>query len=138
MGLAREQRLLRYSEAFKQQIVSEIEKGEKTPTQAKKMYNLGGDTVNRWIKRYGKNHLLAKRVIIQTLDEVSMLKKAEERVRELEKALSDAHMRLMVSEAKNEIYEEKYGILKKKKTGNLLKDALEEASLIEKVQRKKA
>ena len=52
----------RYSGAFKQKVVSEIETGQLSVRQAQKLYRSSGcGTIERWIEQLGKNHLLAQR-----------------------------------------------------------------------------
>jgi len=81
-----------YSEAFKQQVVSEIERGKfNSINQARQAYGIrGGATVGSWVRRYGHRDLIPKKVRIQTLAERDQLKKAQERIRQLEAALADA------------------------------------------------
>lgn len=79
----------RYSEAFKLKIVTEIEKGRLTVSEAMHLYEINGNaTIYNWLRKYGKNHLINKIVRIEMKDEKSALKKKEERIRELESALS--------------------------------------------------
>lgn len=48
-----------YSTAFKLKVISEIESGQLSIEQARKIYNIGGSsTITKWIKKFGKNHLL--------------------------------------------------------------------------------
>lgn len=80
---------IRYSDAFKLKVVQEIEKGILTIYQAKHLYEINGaDTVYGWLRKYGKNHLIRKMVRIEMKDEKSQLKKKDERIRELESAIS--------------------------------------------------
>lgn len=81
-----------YSEAFKQQVVSEIEQGKfSSINQARQAYGIrGGATVGHWVRRYGHRDILPKKVRIQSLEERDQLKKARERIRQLEAALADA------------------------------------------------
>lgn len=87
---------IRYSEAFKLQVVREVESGQYgTCGQASQAYGIRGQgTVARWISHYGKFHLLRKVVRVETTDERNELKRLKARVRELESALSDAHLDL--------------------------------------------
>ncbi len=56
----------RYSAAFKQQIVGQIERGELSVAQAQKRYDIGSSlTIDRWLKSHGKHHLLATVVRIE-------------------------------------------------------------------------
>lgn len=85
---------LRYSQAFKKQVVEEIAAGKfGTAGQARKAYGIGGpDTVPRWLHQFGRTDLLPKRIRIETMKERDELKESRKRIRELEAALSDAHM----------------------------------------------
>ena len=49
-------------------------------------------TVWKWIRKYGSEELLPKRVRIETLKEQDELKAARRRIRELEAAVADAHI----------------------------------------------
>jgi transposase-like protein len=54
--------VIRYSEAFKLQIVRELEQG-KLPSvnAAQEAYGIrGSSTVGRWVRKYGKSHLQRK------------------------------------------------------------------------------
>jgi len=55
-----EKSVVRYSEAFKLQVVSELETGKLGCIfEARKRYAIKGvGTVDRWVRKYGKNHLL--------------------------------------------------------------------------------
>lgn len=90
--------VVRYSEAFKLKVVNELESGKFSGTdEARKSYGIKGSaTVQYWLNKYGKNHLLNKVIKVQTGDEKSELKKLKERTRELEKALADAHLDLII------------------------------------------
>lgn len=85
---------LRYSEAFKRQVVSEIEAGKlATIGEANRVYGIrGATTVTQWIRKYGSEGTLPKKVKIETLKERDELKDARKRIRQLEAALSDAHI----------------------------------------------
>lgn len=107
----------RYSLAFNHKVVREIEEGKIGIFDAKRMYSIsGGDTVQKWIKKFGKNHLLNKVVRIEMTDEVNRLKTLEEEKRELESALARAHLRIITLEKTLEIAEKKYGEDIKKKS----------------------
>jgi hypothetical protein len=49
-------------------------------------------TVSKWIKQYGREDMLPKRIKVETMDEIDELKAARSRIRDLEAALADAHM----------------------------------------------
>jgi transposase-like protein len=85
---------IRYSEAFKRQVVEEIERGRHgTIGGASRAYGIKGTmTVPGWVRKYGREDLLPKRVRIETLKERDELKEARKRIRQLEAAVSDAHI----------------------------------------------
>ena len=84
----------RYSEAFKRQVVEEISRGKHlSPGMAQKAYGIKGtETVVGWVRRYGRDDLLSKRIRIETMKEIDELKEARKRIRELEAAVADAHI----------------------------------------------
>jgi len=85
---------IRYSEAFKRQVVEELERGKHSSIEkARRVYGIrGSTTVRRWVRKYGREELLSKRVRIETLKEQDELKLARKRIRELEAAVADAHI----------------------------------------------
>lgn len=90
----KENTAISYSEAFKRQVVDEIACGKYSSAyKAQQAYGIRGNaTVTKWIKKYGREDLLPKRVRIETMEEVDQLKEARKRIRELEAALADAHI----------------------------------------------
>ena len=86
--------IVRYSEAFKQQVVGELEQGKFISIrQASQAYGIGGgNTIGKWLRKYGSQDLLPKHVRIETLKERDELKEARKRIRQLEAALADAHI----------------------------------------------
>jgi transposase-like protein len=85
---------VRYSEAFKQQVISELEDGRfASAGEAAKAYGIGGhSTINRWLSEYGRNELVGKVVRVEKPGEPGEIKRLQERVRELESALSDSYI----------------------------------------------
>lgn len=92
---------IRYSEAFKQQVVSELESGKFTSAHAAaRAYGIkGATTVTSWLRRYGREDLMPRRVTITTMKEQDEKKALKERVRQLEQALADSHMKGMLDDA---------------------------------------
>jgi transposase-like protein len=83
-----------YSEAFKRQVVEEIDRGRhKSPQAAMRAYGIkGAATVEKWVRKYGREDLLPKRIRIETMKEIDELKEARKRIRILEAAVADAHI----------------------------------------------
>lgn len=104
--------IIRYSEAFKRKVVESLEKGElRNQSEARELYGIAGNsTIHRWIRKYGKNHLLAKVVKVESMKERDHVKKLKRRIRELEKALSETKVEQVLDRAYFEILCEDMGI----------------------------
>ncbi len=122
---------IRYSLSFKQKVISEIESGKLTSGGARKLYGIGGgQTIQKWMKKFGKLHLLNKIVRVELKDEVSRLKQLEKEKKDLESALAQAHLKLIVLETVIEVAEDELGIdLKKNITSGSLKKAVKEVKV---------
>ncbi len=115
-------RTMRYSEAFKQQVVDELEAGRfGSPHEASQAYGVDSGSVKRSARQYGKGHLLRKVVRVEKQDEPGEIKRLKERVRGLEAALADSVMDQALDQAFFEILCERMGIdareFKKKHAG---------------------
>lgn len=90
--------VVRYSEAFKSQVVREIEEGKLASCHAAtERYGIGGSvTVSRWVKEYGRSHLLGKVVRVETAEERDEMKRLKQRIRELEALVADQALDLAV------------------------------------------
>ena len=86
---------------MKQQVVGEIAAGKFSGAWAAgKAYGVRGtNTVSGWLRRYGRRDLMPKRVTITTMEEQDERKALRQRVRELERALADTHMKGLLDEA---------------------------------------
>jgi transposase-like protein len=86
--------VIRYSEAFKLRIVEDVAGGKYASLEEARQRNgiRGGGTLNKWMKKYGREDVLPKRVRVETMNEIDELKEARKRIRELEAALADAYM----------------------------------------------
>jgi len=103
---------VRYSEAFKLQVVRQLEQGHfGNPWEAGQAYGVKGTgTVARWVRQFGKDHLLGKVVRVMKADEETEVKALRKRVRELERALADAHIDLRLEAAYVELACEVAGV----------------------------
>ena len=103
---------IRYSEAFKLQVLRELEEGKfETKAAAYRAYGIRGcGTIERWAAKYGKNHLIGKVVRVETPKEASELKRLRKRVKDLEKALANERLDHMLDEAYLQIACEAAGI----------------------------
>lgn len=94
-----------YSEAFKRQVVEQLESGKfQCAAHAMRAYGIRGTaTVGSWLRRYGSGKCNPKRIKIMSLNEIDETKELKKRVRALESALADAQMRSLLNEAHLEI-----------------------------------
>ena len=84
---------IRYSISFKQKVIGEIEKEGLGIDDARRRYGIGGGgTIQKWIHKFGKHHLLNKIVRIETMEEKDQLKKMQDEIRKLKLALADSLM----------------------------------------------
>ncbi len=81
--------IYRYSESFKQMVVSQIEKGELTRREAMQVYGINGsETIKKWLKAFGKHHLINRIVRIEMKGEKDINKELRSQMKELKDALA--------------------------------------------------
>jgi len=86
----KKERIKRYSEAFKHQVVREYEAGTIARWLMQK-YGIGGDsTIKRWVHQYGREGFRTKQVQIQTAADQVEFQEMKARIAELESALAQA------------------------------------------------
>ena len=118
---------IRYSTAFKLKVIAEIESGKHTIAEVRRIYDIGGtSTVQNWIQKYGKNDLLNKVVRIQMKDEKDKIKELQNKIKVLERALSQSQVDKLCWQSLVEVIDEKYGIDAKKNFGSKLPVELQE------------
>ena len=94
--------IVRYSDCFKRAVIEEIEKKGLSIEACRRKYSIGGaTTIQKWLKKYGKNHLLNKIVRVGTIDEIQALRK------EL-KAIKEAFAEMAIE---NKVYETYFQVL---------------------------
>jgi transposase len=82
---------VRYSISFQQKVVKEIEQEGLLIEEVKRRYGItGAATVQKWLRKFGKNHLLNKMVRIQTMEEKDRIKQLEQEIKKLKMALADS------------------------------------------------
>ena len=119
--------VIRYSTAFKLKVVNEIESGQYTIAQAARVYDIkGADTIQAWIRKLGKNHLLNQVVRVQMKDEKDKIKELKNQIKALERALAQAQVDNICWKSLVEVIDEKYGIDSKKNFGSKLPVELQE------------
>ncbi len=114
----RQREIVRYSISFKQKIVKEIEEQGKSISEIRRIYDIrGAETVQTWLKQYGKHHLLNKIVRVEMKGEKDRLKELEAEVKRLKIALADSVLARDALENLIDIVDEHYQTDVKKNLG---------------------
>jgi transposase len=118
--MARQQKVfLRYSISFKQKVIKEIEEEGLSHSEAMRRYGIkGGDTIHKWLVKFGKNHLTNKVVRIEMKGEKDRLKELEAEVKKLKIALADATLAKDALETLIEVVNDHYATDVKKNLGH--------------------
>jgi transposase-like protein len=103
--------VIRYSQAFKHQVVKEVEEGQFTCAQAQKRYGIKGDgTVQYWLKRMGKLSSLPTIIRVEKPNEKDRIKELERQIRQLKDSLAETQVRYLLAESQFEIVCEQQGL----------------------------
>ena len=102
---------LRYSEAFKQEVVKSIEEGKYTKAEARKAYGIPGvSTIRFWMIGMGKLNLLSKVIRVEKIDEKDRIKELERQIRELKESLADTQVLYLIEKTRFEVVCEEQGL----------------------------
>lgn len=103
---------IRYSMAFKQQVVADLETGRfRTILAAGEHYGIGGaNTVRKWLVRFGKNHLIPRMVRVEKPDEADQIRLLKKQIRQLQEALGKTQLENVMNESFLQIACEKLGV----------------------------
>jgi transposase len=97
---------LKYSEAFRRSVVAEYERGLLNKDQIQAKYGIQGNSrVLEWCRRYGKLHYPKAGVLGRPMKDPQ-----KQRIKDLEKQLADAKLKLVAYEKLIEIAEQEEGI----------------------------
>lgn len=99
-----------FEESLRRCVVKEIESGEVSLADAARRYGVTKTSLHLWLQEYGQ--FRPKREVVEVV-----MKSEEEKIRELEKALSEAHLKIRAYEELLKIAEKAYGGDVKKNTG---------------------
>jgi transposase len=104
----------RYSQAFKQKVLHEIENGQLTQSEAARKYGICSPSlVNYWVKKSNNPCLLRKVVRIEMPNEIQskdIIKQLEAEKKQLESALAQSHLKNELLETMIHIAEREYCI----------------------------
>jgi transposase-like protein len=82
--------IFRYSEAFKHQVLQEIESGALTISTARDKYGIrGGQTIQSWARKYASFGILPKIIRVENPNEKDQIKALKDQIRQLKHALAD-------------------------------------------------
>lgn len=102
--------IIRYSEAFKIQLVRELERGEVGIDECRRKYGIRGSlTVKRWLGQYG-NGTVGKVIRVEKPEELNEKEQLKRRVRALEQALADRNIDLALEREYTRLACERAGI----------------------------
>lgn len=96
----------RYSEAFKRSVVSDYERGILNKDQVQAKYGIGGNSrVLEWCRKYGKLHYPKHAAVGRPMKDPQ-----KQRIKELEKQLEEAKLKVLAYEKLISITEKEEGI----------------------------
>ena len=104
--------LKRYTDAFRQTVVSEIVSGKwKSVLEASRAYGITGtSTVARWMIKYGYGHLLNRVIIVANEKPQEEVKKLRRELKQAKEALADMTVKVLVTENMLDIFAESQGL----------------------------
>jgi transposase-like protein len=92
-------KVIRYSPAFKMQIVREVEAGENCAYGVQRKYDIKGSaTVMRWVRQLGSGKY-GKILRVEKANEINEAARLRSQLRRAKEALADAHMELALEKA---------------------------------------
>ena len=101
---------VRYSDCFKKSAIEEIKKNGLSIEDCRWKYAIGGaTTIQKWLKMYGKNHLLNKIVRVETIDEIQEIKALKKEIKALKEAYAEMAIEKKVYETYLQVYGEETG-----------------------------
>ena len=118
--------IFRYSEAFKHQVLQEIESGALTISTARDKYGIrGSQTIQSWARKYASFGILPKIIRVENPNEKDQIKALKDQIRQLKHALADVTVDRVIAESTLEVICEQRGLdveEVKKKAGLLLQE----------------
>ncbi len=96
----RQRTVLRYSMCFKQQVVSELESGRfDSILQASEHYGISGsETVRKWLRKFGRNHLCPKVIRVEKPDEQDQVRQLKKQIKQLKEALGQTQAENVINQ----------------------------------------
>jgi transposase len=103
---------IRYSEAFKAQVVNELTTGRfASANEARLRYGIGGcETVLRWVRQRGRHDLIGKLVKVETVDERDQLRTLKAELKQVRAVLAQTQVESVMNRAFFEVLCEQFGV----------------------------
>jgi transposase len=120
-GLTTEERQSRYfSEEFKRQKVSDIEKKLVSIGQVCRQYQVSRTSVSKWLKKYSPMRKKREKMVYESDSDALKVKQMQERIKELERAVGQKQLKIDFLEKMIEIAGEDLKVDIKKKLSTKL------------------
>src|SRR4030095_6966156 len=101
---------VRYSEAFKSQVLTEIESGQLTIAEARRKYNiLGVHTIPDWARKSGRFGMVSKLVKVESPKERDQTKTLKAENKRLKEMIADLVLDRKIAESTLEVICEQQG-----------------------------
>lgn len=111
----RARQLRTFSQDFKLQKVSEIERGVTTISEISRQYEVSKPAIRKWIARYSTEYKKGIRTIVESESDTKKLIELQKRIAELERLVGQKQIQLEFKDKMIELAEELYHIDIKKK-----------------------
>jgi transposase-like protein len=110
----------RYSNCFQEKVIREVSQGASISSVCRKYDIKGGATVQRWIRKFGRDDLLSTVIRVKMRSEEDQLKQLKSENTRLKIALAEATLAKDVLETLIEVVDEHYQTDVKKNFGQRL------------------
>ena len=101
---------VRYSEAFKTEVLNEIESGKLTFAQARRKYQIAGvTTITKWAKKSGRFGIIPKLIRVEKPNERDEAKALKEENKRLKEAIAELVLDRKIAESTLEVLCEQQG-----------------------------
>lgn len=102
--------LRKFSEDFKLKIVQQYERGEMSVPELEKYYQVRNPTIYSWIYKYSDYNKKQIQVVEFKNSHMNKIKKLEDRIKELERAVGQKQMNVDYLEKMIDLAKDEYGI----------------------------
>lgn len=102
--------VIRYSEAFKSQVLNEIESGSSTLAQVRRKYQIKGcETIQQWARKSGRFGVIPKLIRVESPKERNESKALKEENKRLKQIIADLVLDQKIAESTLEVICEQQG-----------------------------